>query len=233
MMFPIAILAGGLATRLRPLTVSLPKALVDINGEPFIAHQLRLLAHHNFKKVILCVGYLGEMIQEFVKDGKQFKLEVDYSFDGEPLLGTAGALKRALPSLGNDFFVMYGDSYLPCDFQAVQKAFQKSGKTALMTIFRNDGQWDKSNVEFNGKEILVYDKKNITPNMHHIDYGLGTFNSTAFSSLRENESYDLAELYQSLLKQQQLAAYEVSQRFYETGSFSGMKELKTYLSQQH
>ncbi|MHB1949736.1 MAG: nucleotidyltransferase family protein [Gammaproteobacteria bacterium] len=229
--FPIVILAGGLATRLRPLTETIPKALIDINGEPFIAHQLRLLRNNGIKEVTLCLGYLGEMVEEYVGHGHQFGVNVTYSFDGPKLLGTAGAIKQALPLLGENFFVLYGDSYLTCDYAAVQTTFIASQKTALMTVFRNLGQWDKSNVEFANGNILVYDKTQQTDRMHHIDYGLGIFNQSAFTHIAANQIYDLALLYQDLLRNQQLAAHEVTERFYEVGSFAGINELSVYLNQ--
>src|SRR5579864_6791465 len=141
-MLPVAILAGGLATRLRPMTDKIPKALIEINGQPFIAHQLRLLAGRGIARVVLCLGYRGEMVRDYVRDGWNFGLQVNYSFDGPELRGTAGAIHQALPLLGESFFVLYGDSYLPCDYAAVEHSFTESGKPALMTVHRNDGQWD-------------------------------------------------------------------------------------------
>lgn len=225
-LFPAAILAGGLATRLRPLTATIPKSLIEINGEPFIAHQLRLLNKQGIKRVVLCVGYLGEMIQDVVGSGDKFGIEVLYSFDGEKLLGTAGAIKKALPLLGEDFFVMYGDSYLPISFSIVQQGYRQQQKLGLMTVFYNQGQWDTSNVEYNNERIISYDKLHLTKAMHYIDYGLGIFNQQAFVN---HQISDLAKLYQALLQQQQLAAFEVKERFYEIGSFAGIKELEQYL----
>jgi N-acetyl-alpha-D-muramate 1-phosphate uridylyltransferase len=229
-MLPVAILAGGLATRLRPLTETIPKALVDVNGEPFITHQLRLLRSAGIARVVVCAGYLGEMIQEQVRDGAGLGLHVEFALDGPRLLGTAGALKQALPALGPAFFVLYGDSYLPCDYRAVQAAFVHSGKQALMTVFHNQGRWDTSNVEYGAGLILAYDKQHPTPFMHHIDYGLGVFSDSAFARVPEYQSYDLAVLYQELLKDGELAAYEVRQRFYEVGSFAGLEEMRRYLA---
>src|SRR5579872_322971 len=143
-MLSAAVLAGGLATRLRPLTAKTPKSLLPINGEPFIAHQLRLLRAKGIEHVVLCVGFLGEMIQEAVGDGRAFGLQIDYSFDAERMMGTAGAIKGALAKLGNAFFVLYGDSYLPCDYSAVAEKFTTGTKLALMTVFRNSGMWDAS-----------------------------------------------------------------------------------------
>jgi len=226
----IAILAGGVATRLHPLTETIPKALVEIAGEPFIAHELRLLKSGGIEKIVLCTGHRGDMIEEYLGDGSRFGMRVVYSHDGPVLLGTAGALRNALPLLDESFFVLYGDSYLPCDYRAVQRAFASSGKSGLMTVFRNEGHFDASNVEFEDGRILVYDKHHRTPRMRHIDYGLGVFRSTSIrTSVPENAAFDLADVYQALLAHGNLAAFEVSERFYEIGSFNGIRELNAYL----
>jgi NDP-sugar pyrophosphorylase family protein len=227
-MLPVAILAGGLATRLRPLTENVPKALLSINAEPFIAHQLRLLVSRGIDRVVLCVGYLGELIQDFAGDGSGFGLTVEYSFDGPTLCGTAGAVKKALPLLGREFFVLYGDSYLPCDYRAVANAFHDSRKQALMTVFHNQGKWDASNVEFSNGQIQCYDKKHTTTRMRHIDYGLGVFRATAFAPIADQPG-DLADVYGRLLARGQLAACEVPERFYEIGSLTGLQELSDHL----
>ena len=232
MSLPVAILAGGLAKRLRPLTETLPKSLVNIQGEPFIAHQLRLLGNRGIQRVVICAGYLGEMIRKAVGNGQRFGVQVDFSFDGPQLLGTAGALKKALPLLGNSFFVLYGDSYLPCDYRRIQEAFAQSGRLALMTIFPNHGRWDRSNVEFTDGKILVYDKNHQTAEMRHIDYGLGVFQERVFATIPGTQPHDLAQLYQDLLKQKELAAYEVRERFYEIGSPAGLQEMRHYMAEQ-
>lgn len=223
------ILAGGLGTRLGSLTKDQPKALVPVNGEPFLAHQLRLLRQGGINDVVLCVGYLGEMIEEFAGKGERFDMRIRYVYDGPKLLGTAGAVRRALPVLGQSFFTVYGDSYLPCDYRDVAAAFQAAGKLGLMTVYRNEGQWDTSNVEYADGRILVYDKANRTPSMRHIDYGLGMFRRDAFLSLPQNTPYDLATLYQDLLREHALAAYEVTERFYEIGSPQGLLDLESRL----
>jgi N-acetyl-alpha-D-muramate 1-phosphate uridylyltransferase len=228
-MLPVAILAGGLATRLGTLTEKTPKSLIPVAGEPFIAHQLRLLKKNGIQHVILCVGHLGEMIESAVGDGGAFGVNIGYSYDGAKLLGTAGAVRAALPNLGDDFFVLYGDSYLPCDYSAIERAFLSRGKLGLMTVFRNEGQWDTSNVEFEGGKVLAYSKKDRTPRMQHIDYGLGVFNRAAFD---RTTAPDLADVYSGLLQENQLAAFEVRERFYEIGSFAGVQELESLLSLQ-
>jgi NDP-sugar pyrophosphorylase family protein len=229
---PVAILAGGLSTRLRPLTEKIPKSLLDVNGEPFIFHQLRLLRGNGITRVVLCVGHLGEMIRDVLKDGSDCGVEVDYSFDGASLLGTAGAVKNALPKLGDAFFVLYGDSYLVCDYPAIARTFAASGNLALMTVFHNNGMWDSSNVEFVSGRILAYSKTNKTPRMHYIDYGLGVFRPAAFDGVLSAQPFDLAELYGALLEAGQLAGYEVTQRFYEIGSPAGLEETARFIAAQ-
>ncbi|HEV8437426.1 MAG TPA: nucleotidyltransferase family protein [Methylomirabilota bacterium] len=228
---PVAILAGGMATRLQPLTRAMPKALVDVNGEPFIAHQLRLLRDNGVERVVVCAGYLGEMMREYVGTGARFGLRVEFAFDGPRLLGTAGALRKALPLLGEAFFVLYGDTYLPCEFRAVQRAFTRSGRLALMTVFRNDDRWDRSNVELVDGRIVAYDKTHRTARMRHLDYGLGVFDRRAFDGVAADEPHDLAALYQSLLARGELAAFEAGQRFYEIGSFEGLEETRRHLAE--
>jgi N-acetyl-alpha-D-muramate 1-phosphate uridylyltransferase len=227
-LLPVAILAGGLAVRLRPLTEDKPKALVQVAGEPFIAHQLRLLRSQGITKVVVCAGYLGESIEAFLQDGREFGVNVGYSYDWPELLGTAGALKKALPLLGEAFFVLYGDSLLPCRYAPVQDAFLNGGQLGMMTVYRNDGHWDSSNVEYAGGRILAYSKQKRTSTMHHIDYGLGLLRQDALEELPAGP-YDLEALYQRLLARNQLAAYEVHQRFYEVGSFAGIEETTRYL----
>ena len=229
-MLPIAILAGGLATRLRPITETVPKALIEIAGEPFLAHQLRLLRRHGFERVVLCVAYLSDQLRDFAGDGSRFGLEIEYSPDGPQLLGTAGAIRRALPLLGDAFAVIYGDSYLPCDYAAALGAFTGSGKLGLMTVYRNRGLWDSSNVEFTGGRIVAYDKANRTPSMHHIDHGLGAFHRAAFDGVPADRPHDLAAVYQDLLRRGELAAWESPDRFYEIGSLEGIRDLTEFLA---
>jgi len=223
-LLPAVILAGGLATRLRPLTETIPKSLVEVAGRPFLWHQLQLLKSHGIRRVVLLVGYLGEQIQERFGDGSQEGMSLEYSFDGPVLLGTAGAIRRALPLLPPEFFVLYGDSYPPCDYRRIQTAFHSSRRPALMTVYRNEGLYDSSNVEFDGSQIRRYDKQDRTPAMRHIDYGLGVFDRRVFEQLPEDKPYDLAVLYQELLRAQKLAACEVHERFFEIGSPQGLQE---------
>ncbi len=227
--WPVAILAGGLATRLRPITETIPKALVTVADEPFVHHQLRLLQRHGFRRVVMCVGHLGEAVQKEVGDGAAFGMEVAYSFDGETLLGTGGALRRALPLLGEAFVVLYGDSYLPMNYAEAVGTFAASGKPGLMTVFHNQGQWDTSNVVFADGTIRRYDKKELTPEMRHIDYGLGILRADTLAGYSADAAFDLADVYRDLSRAGKLAGYEVRHRFYEIGSLKGLTELDAYL----
>jgi NDP-sugar pyrophosphorylase family protein len=227
--FPVAILAGGLATRLRPITEKVPKLLVEVAGEPFFEHQIRLLKQAGLTRLVLCVGHLGEKIVERYGDGSSRGVSIQYSFDGPKLLGTGGALIQALPKLGEAFYVLYGDSYLPVDYRAVGDFFQRSGKPGLMTVYENQGQYDASNVWFEDGCIRVYDKKTRLPRMSHIDYGLGLFRATAFDGFPRDAVVDLADVQKALVARDELVGYEMNQRFYEIGSPAGLAELEALL----
>jgi NDP-sugar pyrophosphorylase family protein len=227
--WPVAILAGGLGTRLRPLTESVPKALIPVAGIPFLAHQLRLLRASGLRRVVLCVGHLGHMIKSEFGDGASHNVDLSYSFDGDRLLGTGGALRRALPLLGQRFFVLYGDSYLPIDYQPVARAFLKSKCPALMTVFRNEGRWDSSNVIFSEGRIVKYRKGDPLPEMQHIDYGLAVLRAETLADWPVDQPFDLAEVYQMLATEGRLAGFEVTERFYEIGSVAGCADLERFL----
>ena len=231
-MFPVAILAGGLATRLRPITSKIPKSMVEVAGRPFIAWQLEYLYQQGITQVTICAGYLSEQIEAFVQDGAAFGLHVNYSLDGPQLLGTGGALKQALPLLGEAFFVFYGDSYLPINFQAVAEAFQRQEKPGLMTVIKNNNQWDKSNVLFKNGLLIEYNKQHPKAEMSYIDYGLGLVSASIFAGYPEHQAFDLADLYGQLSIEGTLAGFEVFERFYEVGSHGGLKETAHYLEKE-
>jgi len=230
MTLPVAILAGGLATRLRPESEHTPKSLIPVAGRPFAAHQLDLLARAGAARVVFCVGYRGDMVEQAMGDGSRWNLAVQYSHDGPELLGTGGALRRALPLLGDRFLVLYGDSYLRCDYGAVERAFLGSGKPALMTVVRNDGRRDRSNVAFERGRIVRYDKAAQDASMHHIDYGLGALTASVLSARPGNQPFDLAGVYGELAARGDLAGFEVAGRFYEIGSPEGLAETRALLA---
>jgi N-acetyl-alpha-D-muramate 1-phosphate uridylyltransferase len=229
MMPAIAILAGGYATRLYPVTRKIPKSMLPVAGKPFIEHQLALLKKNNISRVVLCCGYLSEQIQDFVGDGEKFGLSVWYSFDGKTLLGTGGAIKKALPLLSDVFFVMYGDSYLDVDFKSISDYFQFRKMQGLMTVMKNDDQWDKSNVVFRDGRIVAYDKKEKTRDMEYIDYGLNMLKKSAFDEIAGEEAFDLAALFQKLIAKEQMTGFEIHKRFYEIGSAQGLIETENYI----
>jgi MurNAc alpha-1-phosphate uridylyltransferase len=231
-MLPVAILAGGLATRLRPMTDRVPKALLSIAGQPFIFHQLRLLKNQGVDRVVLCVGHLGEQVKAQVGDGRNLGLIIQYSFDGIELLGTGGALKKALPLLGDDFFVLNGDSYLPCSFARIQSAYESARRPALMTVLRNDCRWDKSNILFKNGELIEYDKESARLDMRHIDFGLSVLSKHVFSRYGDSTAIDLADICRDLAQAGQMAAVEVSERFYEIGSPQGIRDTEEFLACQ-
>lgn len=226
---PLALLAGGKGTRLEGIAAGIPKSMVEIGGAPFIEHQLRLLERVGVREVVILAGHLGEQIEVFVGNGSQFGLQVRYSYERKGLLGTGGAIKQALPLLGEQFWVLYGDSYLDIPFAPVFDFFKGRKEPALMTVFKNNDQWDRSNVEFENGRIVRYDKQAQTPGMVYIDYGLSLMRREAFSGWRGGDVFDLAGLFQSLANRKELAGYEIKKRFYEIGTPEGLDEMRTYL----
>jgi MurNAc alpha-1-phosphate uridylyltransferase len=228
-MLPVLILAGGLATRLRPLTDKIPKSMLPIQNKPFIQLQLDLLAKSGIREVIICVGYKGQMIQDYVGNGEKFGLNVRYSFDGDSLVGTGGAIVRALPLLSEKFMVLYGDSYLPINYLEVIDKFKRSINESLMTVRLNYSDYEKSNVYFKSDKIIEYSKVKLDPKMQHIDYGLMGFHASVFKNLQVGNFLDLSEILEHLVKDDLVEGFEVKERFYEVGSLNGISELERYL----
>jgi NDP-sugar pyrophosphorylase family protein len=224
---PIAVLAGGLGTRLGALTERMPKSLIPVAGEPFVAHQLRLFRREGIGRVVLCCGHFADAVRGFVGDGARFGLAVEYALDGDRLLGTGGAIRNALPLLGRRFFVTYGDSYLDIPFRPVLEAYRAAGRTGLMTVFHNAGRWDVSNVEFAAGGIVDHAKQP-TSAMRHIDYGLSLLDARAFAGSPAG-ALDLADVFRRLIAAGDMAGFEVTQRFYEIGSPAGLAEADAYI----
>jgi MurNAc alpha-1-phosphate uridylyltransferase len=227
-LLPVCVLAGGLGSRLGEVVADTPKPLLEVAGAPFLRHQLRLLKAHGARRVVLCVGYLGERIEAALGDGADEGLELRYAYDGPDLRGTAGAIRGALDQLGDAFLVLYGDTYLRIDYTAVQAAFVASGQPALMTVLRNEGRWDASNVVLDGDRIVTYDKRTPTPDMQWIDYGLGILTAEALDAAGPDEP-DLAGVYHELARTGRLAAYEATERFYEIGTPETLAETDAFL----
>jgi len=227
---PVAILAGGRATRLGPVARNLPKAMVEVAGRPFVDHQLALLRRRGLRRVVLCLGHLGDQVEAHVGDGARFGMEVACSYDGDTLLGTGGALRRAAPLLGELFFVMYGDAYLDIDYAALRDALADRPELGLMAVLRNEGRWDRSNVLFRDGRLLRYDKESPTPDMRHIDYGAALLRGAALARIPSDRPSDLAVLYRDLVAEGLMAGHEVERRFYEIGSAAGLEEARAHLA---
>lgn len=228
---PMCILAGGLGTRLGERVRQTPKPLLEVAGEPFLVHQLRLLARHGARKVVLCVGYRGEQIRARI-GSERFGIAVHYSFDAVPGRdGTLGAIRHALPLLGERFLVLYGDTYLRIDYGAVARRWRESGLPAVMTVLHNEGRWGDSNVLYRDGMVLRYDKRSPTPEMRWIDYGLGGLTARALARTPGNED-DLAVLYGRLAESRELMGFEANERFYEIGTVGALRETEAFLAGQ-
>jgi len=226
------ILAGGLGTRMRPLTETCPKTLLPVNGKPFAWHQLHWLAGQGVSEVVYCIGHQGDLIRNYWQGERSPIQSIRYVDEGDRLRGTGGAIRLAYEqgALDENFLVIYGDSFLPVEYPPVWRAFERSGMPALMTVLRNEGRWDRSNVIYEGGGIILYDKAGHS-RMQHIDYGLSACRRSLFDNAPE--VFDLAQLFHDLSIQGRLAGFEVSERFYEIGSPEGLRDLEQYLAACH
>jgi N-acetyl-alpha-D-muramate 1-phosphate uridylyltransferase len=224
----VCILAGGLGTRLGDRVADTPKPLLEVAGRPFLSHQLQLLSEHGARHVVLCVGYLGEQVEEWI-GGEAFGIRIEYSYDAPGLDGTLGAIRRALPLLPDSFLVLYGDTYLRMDYAAAAAAWTDSGRLGLMTVLRNDGRWDTSNAVLADDRVVTYDKEAPAPEMRWIDYGLGGIEARAIALVPAGEN-DLARLYRRLAELGELFGYEAQERFFEIGSPEGLADAEAFLS---
>jgi NDP-sugar pyrophosphorylase family protein len=225
---PVCILAGGRGERLGARTANTPKPLLEVAGQPFLVHQLRLLASHGAVRVVLCVGYRGELIEERIGPAR-CGITIDYSYDSPQLDGTLGAIRRALPLLGERFLVLYGDTYLRIDYAAATSSWIQSGQPAMMSVLRNDGRWDTSNVLYEPGRVVAYDKRNPTPAMRWIDYGLGGLKPAALE-MADHDETDLAELYNRLAAAGWLHGFEATERFYEIGTPESFEQTDAFLA---
>ncbi len=226
---PVVILCGGKATRLYPLSQKVPKAMTEIEGKPFLEYQIDLLKRNGIFDIVLCIGDKGEQIKEHFQDGERFDVRIKYSQDGEELLGTAGALKKAENLLADSFLVLFGDTYLSLNFQEAINFFEKNRQLGMMTVFRNAGKYAPSNTVVENGLVKYYSKKRHLKNMNYIDCGLGIIRKDSLKYLRQGESGDLAILNQALIKRQELLAYPIKKRFYDIGTFRGLADFRRYI----
>jgi N-acetyl-alpha-D-muramate 1-phosphate uridylyltransferase len=231
-MIQVAILAGGLGTRLGPMAAQMPKALVPVNGRPFLAHVLDLLRERGLTRILMCVGHHADQLELAFGNGSAAGVQLSWHRDGPQLLGTGGALRGALHLLEEEFLVLYGDTYLDIDYGAVVRAFRDSYKPALMTVFRNSGRFDASNVVYRGGKLLRYSKRDPTPEMDYIDYGLSALHREVVEELPSGGPLDLADLYSRLVAEGRMDAYEIHRRFYEIGTPAGLSETERYLRER-
>ena len=225
------ILAGGLAKRIRPLTTNVPKCLIKINGIPFIDYQLKYLSKQGIKDVILCLGYLGDQVIDYLKNSSKYGININFVKDGKSLLGTGGTIHNAHKFLEDHFMIIYGDSFLPINIKLVLKKVKKSNKSSLMVIIKNQNKWDKSNVIFNGKKIIEYNKNDFSLNMKYIDYGLSILCKKNFLKFCKKmpKFFDLSLYLEELSKQNDLDYFLTKRRFYEIGSMSGILDFEAYI----
>jgi NDP-sugar pyrophosphorylase family protein len=219
----IAILAGGLGTRLGSLTKDTPKSMVEICGKPFLEYQLELLKKQNLKEIVLCVGHLKDKIESYFGDGSRFGVRIEYGEEEEPL-GTAGALRNAGNLLGDDFLVLNGDSYLAIDYGEVSEEYRLGNKLGLMVVYRNNNRYDKSNVMIADGLVTNYDRSGRAEDMTYIDYGLSVLNKKALEFVPQGKFLQLDEVYRELVRRRQLTAFETQVRFYEVGSVQGLED---------
>ena len=219
-------MAGGLATRLRPLTDAVPKAMVDIQGKPFLEYQLDLLRRNGVDDIVLCVGHLADQVREHFGDGRALGVRLQYSDEGLKLMGTSGALKKAQPLLAEMFFVLDGDSYLALDYRGIMTGFEGRDKLALMVVYKNHDRYDKSNTAIDGGMVTAYDRGQKIPGLVHIHAGLSVLRREALALIPGDRPSSQDELWSGLIARGQLMAFTASSRFYEVGSVSGLAEFR-------
>lgn len=227
----VVVMMGGMGTRLKDYTQHCPKPLVNVSGKPFFAYQLQLLISAGFKKYLFCVGYHARMIEEYFGDGAAYGIHITYSYDGEKLLGTGGAIRKALPDLESDFMVVYGDSFMDIDYAEVLYRYytgKKSGAKALMTILKNENMLDQSNVIYRDGRIVLYDKLHPVPQMKYIDYGVCMYERALFEDYAQGCFLDVADIQKSVSVERKLEACLVLKRFYEIGTPESLEEFEDY-----
>lgn len=232
----VVVLLGGLGTRLREVTLDTPKPMIDINGYPFFYYQMELMKWYGFRKFLFLVGYKGSIVEDYFGDGEKFGVKIEYSYDGDKLLGTGGAVRNALEFLEEDFLIIYGDSYMDINYEEVIYNYNvlkdTENKKGLMTVFKNNNSFDKSNVVYKNNSLLCYDKMNITSDMHYIDYGVSVLDRSVIEAVPKGQTVDLAGVFTSLVKNKEMAGVEVRNRFYEIGTPSSLKEFRKYISER-
>jgi N-acetyl-alpha-D-muramate 1-phosphate uridylyltransferase len=221
------IIAGGLGTRLGELTKNNPKSMVLVNGKPFIEYQIEFLREKGINNIVICIGHLGQQILEYCRNGYRFGVNLQYSYENK-LAGTAGALKLAEPLLEEFFFTLYGDSYVFFDFKNLMEKFITKKMSAVMSVYKNNNQFDRSNTAIKNGMVINYDK-NTTKKYKYIEYGVNYFEKKTLQIIPEAQTYSMGDFFNDLIKLNLLYAYEVKDRFYEIGSLYGLRDFEDYL----
>jgi NDP-sugar pyrophosphorylase family protein len=226
------ILAGGPGTRLRPMTEAIPKPMVPVNGKPFLEYEIGLLQESGIGEFVLCIGYLGETIQNYFGNGHRLGVRIRYSYDGPKLLGPVGALKQSESLLEESFFVTYGDAYLRAPYRRIMDSLLASKKLGLMTVYQNNNRYGKSDVVVEGGYVVRFDKKNQKEEMNWINFGVSALTKPALELIPSSEEYCEEEFYRKLIERKELLAFPVTNRFYEIGNPTALMEFEKFISEQ-
>ncbi len=226
-----AILVGGLGTRLGRLTQEVPKPMVMVRGRPFLEHEISLLKRSGITDFVLCVGYLGEKVEEHFGDGSRWGVRVSYSWDGPRLLGPAGALKRAEPLLQEFFFVTYGDAYLRADYRGLMRTLVDSGRLGVMAVYQNRNKYGRSDVAVRGESIVRYDKRG-GEGLDWVNFGVSALSRRALALIPAGRECGEEEFYGQLIERDELLAFPVPDRFYEIGTPASLKEFEQFVSSE-
>jgi len=228
----IVIICGGLATRLGELTKNIPKSMMDVDGKPFLQHQIENLKKHGFDEFILCVGYLSKKIKNYFGNGEKFEVKIKYSYDGEKPLGPIGAIKNAEDLLDEDFFILYGDSYLTVDYKKAYSKYKKCKKPACMVVYKNYNKYDKSNLIIKNNLVVGYGEDARTKDMVYVDYGTSILSKKTLDLIPENTMFSTGEFFSKLIENKELCAFEAKKRFYHIGNPEALEELRKYIKNQ-
>jgi NDP-sugar pyrophosphorylase family protein len=224
------ILAGGLGTRLGRLTRTVPKPMLPVDGRPFLEYEIELLRKNGIGDIVLCVGHLGEAIEDHFGDGREFGVSIRYAYDRKKLLGPAGALKRAEPLLDDSFFVTYGDAYLRADYRMIMSRLRQSGALGLMTVYRNNDRHGRSDIVVKEGRVVLYDKKNRAEGMVWINFGVSALRRRALDAIPPGRPCGEEEFYGKLIALRELISYPVRRRFYEIGTPIALREFERFIS---